>query len=135
MKLDTFGNAAIFIMESTEGKENNMTISVSVEGEVQSIASPKIEQKSYLEETDEYLLFADPEEVCMARVEHLLESADEVDQVIIELLMNNATYSQIADDCYMTEGNVKYRVKKYLSICKVSSKKELLDMLLEYLPY
>ena len=86
-----------------------------------------------MEETDEYLLFADPEEVCMARVEQLLQEADEVDNVIIELLMNNATYRQIADDCYMTEGNVKYRVKKYMNICKVSSKKELLDLFQEYL--
>ena len=135
MKLDTFGSTAISIMELLEGKENNMTLCVSVEGAVQTISSSKTEQRTYLEETEEYLLFADPEEVCLARVEKLLESTDEVDQVIIELLLNGATYSQIADDCYMTEGNVKYRVKKYLNICKVNSKKELLDMLGEYLPY
>ncbi len=135
MKLDTFGRAAISIMELANRKDNNMSFSVLVEGIVQSIKTKRVEQKVCIEETDEYLLFADPEEVCMARVERLLESADEVDQVIIELLMNNATYGQIADDCYMTESNVKYRVKKYLSICKVNSKKELLDMLLEYLPY
>ena len=133
MRLDTFGSTAISIMELASGK-SEMSFRVSVEGMVQTISSQNIEQKNYWEETDEYLLFADPEEVCLARVERLLEETDETDQVILELLMNNATYSQIADDCYMTEGNVKYRVKKYLSICKVNTKKELLDMLREYLP-
>ena len=134
MCMESYGSTAISILDIASANDSRMAIRIAVEGNIISVTQMEERDKPFLEETDEYLMFADPEEVCMARIEQLLQAADEVDNVIIELLKNNATYRQIADDCYMTEGNVKYRVKKYLNICKVDSKKELLDMLQEYLP-
>ena len=59
--------------------------------------------------------------------------SDQLDNQIIQMMLANATYGEIAEQCFMTEGNVKYRVKKYMAICQVKTKKELLETLREYL--
>lgn len=132
LKLEGFGATALAVMELAQGKKDISAIQVSIEAKICEI--PEKESEEVLtEESEEYLMFADPEVVCMARVEQLLQDSDEMDRVIIEMLLNNAKYSEIAEACFMTEGNVKYRVKKYLSICKVATKRELQDLLTEYL--
>ena len=77
--------------------------------------------------------FDDPEVLYMAKIEQLMQEADDMDHHIIAMLLGGAKYGEIADSCYMTEGNVKYRVKKYMTICSCSTKKELLELLKEYL--
>jgi hypothetical protein len=83
--------------------------------------------------TEQHQLYEDPEIIHMAKIEQLLRDADDLDHHIIAMLLDNAKYSDIADSCYMTEGNIKYRVKKYMSICDCKTKKELLELLQEYL--
>lgn len=132
LKLEGFGATALAVMELAREKEDISSIQVAIGARVCEIPEKKPEE-TFTEESEEYLMFADPEVVCMARVEQLLQESDEMDQVIIEMILNNAKYSEIAEACFMTEGNVKYRVKKYLNICKVSTKRELQDLLTEYL--
>lgn len=132
LKLEGFGATALAVMELAQGKKDISAIRVSIEAKICDIPEKEPEEAP-TEESEEYLMFADPEVVCMARVEQLLQESDEMDHVIIEMILNNAKYSEIAEACFMTEGNVKYRVKKYLNICKISTKKELQDLLTEYL--
>lgn len=134
LKLESFGNTAIAVMEMAAGRCDIASVSVAIEGDVCEIPAKMQEEDAWLEDYDESLLFADPEVVCMARIEQLLQESDETDNRIIEMLLANAKYNEIAESCFMTEGNVKYRVKKYMSICKVKTKRELLDLLQEYLP-
>ena len=68
----------------------------------------------------------------MLRVETLLDSCDEEDFLMLDDLLSNATYAQMADKLYMSDNGVKYRVKKMLDICQVSSKKELIHLLEKY---
>lgn len=133
LKLEGFGTTALAVMELVNGKTEISAVRVSIAAEICEIPEKSSEEETQSDETEEYLMFADPEVVCMARVEQLLQDSDEMDRVIIEMLLNNAKYSEIAEACFMTEGNVKYRVKKYLSICKVTTKRELQDLLTEYL--
>lgn len=132
LKLEGFGATALAVMELSQGKEDISAIQISIGAKICEIPEKEPEE-AFAAESEEYLMFADPEVVCMARVEQLLQESDEIDHVIIEMLLNNAKYSEIAEACFMTEGNVKYRVKKYLNICKVSTKRELQDLLTEYL--
>ena len=81
----------------------------------------------------ELQFYEDPEIIHMAKIEQLLRDADDMDHHIIAMLLDGAIYSEIADSSYMTEGNVKYRVKKYMSTCDCKAKKELLELLQEYL--
>ena len=133
LKLESFGATAAAVAEMAADRGDIASIKVSIEGNVCEIPA-KVQEEEWMEEYDESLLFADPEVVCMARIEQLLQESDETDNRIIEMLLENAKYNEIAENCFMTEGNVKYRVKKYMSICKVKTKRELLDLLQEYLP-
>lgn len=132
LKLESYGAAAMAVLDMYAQRSDISTITVEMKGEVCQI--PKKDEESHLP-TDEKagVVLEDPEIICMAKIEQLMQEADDMDHHIIAMLLDNAKYSEIADSCYMTEGNVKYRVKKYMSICDCKTKKELLELLQEYL--
>lgn len=130
LNLESFGAAAVTVSEMISGKTGIAAVTVEMESKPCDIPA-KAERES-LTDTEEGF-FEDPELISMAKIEQLLTDADDMDHHIIAMLLDNARYSDIADSCYMTEGNVKYRVKKYMSICGCKTKKELLELLQEYL--
>lgn len=131
MKLDTYGAVvmAVFDMPCTKGVSSAVTVKMRVElCEIpvqEGFINPEFEKRGMPE--------MDPEFLSMAKMEQLLRDADDMDHHIIAMLLDGATYGEIADSSYMTEGNVKYRVKKYMNICDCHTKKELLNLLQEYL--
>ena len=132
LNLESYGAAALTVMDMISQKSPISEITVEMKSDLCQI--PKKNGVSHLtmgEETTE--IFEDPEILSMAKIEQLLRDADDMDHHIIAMLLSNAKYSEIADTCYMTEGNVKYRVKKYMGICDCRTKKELLQLLQEYL--
>lgn len=129
LNFDSFGATGIQIADMIQSMDHVLEITVSVKGIICEIPEKVIES----EVSDIRELYEDPELVCMARIDQLMRDADDMDHHIIAMLLSNAKYSEIADSCYMTEGNVKYRVKKYMSICDCKTKKELLELLQEYL--
>lgn len=129
LNLDTYGAAAMQLLEMTKNVQHVLEITVSVKGRVCEIPEKKEEGS----ESDDGEFYEDPEIICMARIDQLMMESDQQDNEIIDMLMSGNTYSEIAENCFMTEGNVKYRVKKYMAICQVKTKKELLEMLQEYL--
>ncbi len=76
--------------------------------------------------------YEDAELSNLMKLDMLVDSFDNTDKNIIRLLMSGDTYSDIAEACYTTERNVKYRVKQYLKKCNVNSRKEFIDFLNEY---
>lgn len=131
MKLEACGAAALSVMELAEQSGDIGSITVKMKGSICDIPkklSDHGDSQAVQEQHPE-----DPEIVSMAKIEQLLRDADDMDHHIIAMLLSDAKYSEISDSCYMTEGNVKYRVKKYMSICGCKTKKELLELLKEYL--
>lgn len=132
LKLESYGKTAFAMLELIDSGNAISTVTVEMQCSVCDIPS-----KEVLEETNSmaegYPLYEDPEIIHMAKIEQLFHDADDMDHHIIAMLLDNAKYSEIADSCYMTEGNVKYRVKKYMSTCDCKTKKELLELLQEYL--
>ena len=131
LNLDSYGAAAMAVMEMDSLGSDISVITVRMNADVCEI--PKKTSSEHFENVNGMELFEDPEVISMAKIEQLLRDADDMDHHIIAMLLSNAKYSEIADTCYMTEGNVKYRVKKYMSICDCKTKKELLELLQEYL--
>lgn len=133
LNLESFGATAVAVAEMSLSGSNIAAITVEMEGAVCDI--PDNKQVAELAEADsgETLPLEDPEMICMAKIEQVMRDADDMDHHIIAMLLDHAKYSEIADSCFMTEGNVKYRVKKYMSICGCKTKKELLELLQEYL--
>lgn len=129
LNFETFGTTAIQVSELAQEAENILELTVSVKGTICDIPVKKEEELS----EDDGEFYEDPEIIAMARIDQLMMESDQQDNQIIDMLLANDTYSEIAEKCFMTEGNVKYRVKKYMTICQVKTKKELLEMLREYL--
>ena len=131
LNLESYGATAVAMMEMTDGQSEISAITVKMNVNISEIPEKDHEEPDVL--TEQHQLYEDPEIIHMAKIEQLLRDADDLDHHIIAMLLDNAKYSDIADSCYMTEGNIKYRVKKYMSICDCKTKKELLELLQEYL--
>ncbi len=77
--------------------------------------------------------FYDDEELSeLLKIDRLLERCDELDRKIINLLLKEKTYLEIADECHLVEQSVKYRVKGYTEICELKGRRELISLLVEY---
>lgn len=124
-------SAAVFqIPEILKNVSEIFRVAMTVKGTVCEIPVKEKEEEPF----DDREFYEDPEIICMARIDQLMMESDSQDHKILTMLMEGNTYAEIAESCFMTEGNVKYRVKKYMTICQVKTKKELLAILLEYLP-
>lgn len=132
LKLESYGKIAVAMMELLDSGDDVSVITMEMQCTVCDIPQKiLLEEIEILEVSNQ--LYEDPEIIHMAKIEQLFRNADDMDHHIIAMLLDNAKYSEIADSCYMTEGNVKYRVKKYMSTCDCKNKKELLELLQEYL--
>lgn len=129
-QLENYGKAAFSVLEMAEKCPWISLTTIGIRSTVCEIRKKNHETDCFMEEEPFY---EDPELVSMAKIEQLLCDADDLDHHIIAMLLDHATYGEIAESCYMTEGNVKYRVKKYMSICDCKSRKELFELLQEYL--
>ena len=129
MNLDSYGPVSLAILEMASCREDISSITAKIKADLCKIK--KKDMRDY--DIEKYQLYEDPEIVSMTKIEQLFRDADDMDHHIIALLLSNAKYSDISNTCYMTEGNVKYRVKKYMNICRCKTKKELIDLLQEYL--
>lgn len=130
MKLDSYGAVAMQILDMAAQNGHAAEITVKMECVVGEIARKEIKE---IPQNAAVPYFEDPEIIYMGKIEQLMQDADDMDHHIIAMMLDGATYADIADSCYMTEGNIKYRVKKYLNICDCKTKKELLELLREYL--
>ncbi len=79
------------------------------------------------------VFYSDREVKELLGLEQLISSCDEIDLVIIERILENATYSQISDELFMSTNGIKYKLKKMFSACNVSSKSELCELLRKYM--
>ena len=131
LNLENYGAAAMAILEMTGSQGGISTVSIRMN--VKMCDVPEKDTENLNASADALQHYQDPEILQMAKIEQLLRDADDMDHHIIAMLLDHATYADIADSCYMTEGNVKYRVKKYMNVCECKTKKELLELLQEYL--
>ena len=66
----------------------------------------------------------------LLRIEHLLSSLDETDLKILSLLSRDCR--DIAEEAYLSDNGVKYRLKKMKRLCGVESKREIPVLLGKY---
>ncbi len=81
---------------------------------------------------DDNGFYEDPELAQLLKLDRLLEHCDAIDKRIIGLLLADRTYAEIAEECYMAEQSVKYRVKQYLEICGLKNRRELIALFNDY---
>ena len=64
------------------------------------------------------------------RIEQLLAACDETDLTILRLLREERR--DIAEEAYLSDNGVKYRIKKMKRICAVESKRDVIALLEKY---
>ena len=69
----------------------------------------------------------------MLIIDKLLQSTDEVEKKIIDGLLGGRTIEQIAEDCFLTVGGVKYRIKKIVSDSGAADKTQIIELLKKYI--
>lgn len=73
--------------------------------------------------------FADREVQDLAKLETLLQQADEVDLEMLRRLMEGRTYAEIAQLCYLSETALKYRLRKMERVCGACGREALIAFL------
>ena len=85
-------------------------------------------------ETDQNDIFYMDNELCeMMLIERLLDNAEQIDFVILREMRLGESYEKIAEKCYVTEGTVKYRIRKMEDICQVDDRRSFTALLDKYL--
>ncbi len=133
MNFEQYGKAAVYIYEAL-GKHSylsEMTVKVlwSLDNQPDDARHPVT--LSLPESRDRF--YKDPELQDMLIVDKLLTLSDETDKKIIEGLLQNDTYEQIADTCFLTVGSVKYHIKKLLQLSGATDKDQMVNLLKAYL--
>lgn len=128
-----FGNAAIIISDIAKKNEYISNINISLNWD--------IDDKNFLDNINtknenltmpQHIFYEDIEATQMLNLNNLLMACTQTDLQILNLLIKKAPYHEIAESCFMSESNVKYRIKKYLKLSQTKSKTELLNLLDAY---
>ena len=78
--------------------------------------------------------YQDPELNEMMVLEKLLYGSEETDRGIIRCMLQNDSNEKIAEKCYLTLSTVKYRIRKMLTLCSLTSRSQLVALLRRYVP-
>ena len=77
--------------------------------------------------------YSDSEIDEMMRIETLLNSCDKDDFLLLELLLKQMTYAQIAEELFMSTNGVKYKLKNMFQVCRVTTRNDFVQLLNKYL--
>ena len=131
---EQYGKAALGISELLEKNSYISGINIMINWDSSSIPLPKATtDKSDIAQIDNF--YEDTEIQKLLKVEKLLDICDTLDTQIIKLLTDGNNYDAIADKCFLAKESVKYRVKKYIKICKVNNKAEFINLINEINPF
>lgn len=79
------------------------------------------------------LFYNDEEFLKMSRLEALLDQSDDTDIAIIKALATDLSYAQIAQECFVSETAVKYRIKKIKDFCGIPTRAKLREYLKNFI--
>lgn len=138
LNYDEFGAAAFMICECVEKDPRLTGMNISVDWQIFfRESSPRFECASDIQteepcaQTDDPF-YEDSELVEMMRVEKLLSRCDKTDIAVLCGLMNGHTAEKIAEDCFLAETALKYRLKKMKENGGVPTRTALCALLRKY---
>lgn len=132
---DEFGMAALSLCNLIEKNDmiSNATIYLHCKLYVRETTENRTyDNADYLTEDDRVLnnwFYEDPEIKKLAALENLFCQSDDIDQQLIRLITEKKSYAQIAQECFISESAVKYRIRKMEKICNVDSREALIKQL------
>ena len=121
-----------FICENTS---LSMTIKVKNKIIINNKETEIDNTKSYVNITQNHSFdfYANDEVVNINKIELMLQSIDETDKKILNMLASGNTYENTADLCHIGLTTIKYRLNRLKKLCSVSTNNELLILYKKYL--
>ncbi len=139
LNYDKFGEAAVTIFQNLLKHDDYSSVHINIQWKLQIREStqnmpfnPENDIFSYPYFTAKGLLHSDPGILEMQRIEALLQSYNENDQKLVNALMTDKTYEEIANQLFMSVNGIKYRLKAMYKICAVSNRAEFVELLKKY---
>lgn len=131
MDFEPYGKAALNIYECLRKNPyiSGMTVNIQWSGSEEEVT--KLDTKLTLPEREDEF-YADPEIRRLLILDRYLNLRDPLDRDIFSGLLKGQTYQNVADRCFLTEGTVKYRIRRLVQQCGAGSKGELLELLRQY---
>ena len=86
-----------------------------------------------MDEQSGLAFYADGEMRDMLTTEQILNTCSDTDRLILFSLADGATLEETASRCFLTEGGVKYRIRRILAACGIADRATLLELLKKYL--
>lgn len=133
MNFEQYGEAAVYIYEALKKHTylSGMTTKV-----LWSLNSDKQFTSKHIElnaAPSHDPFYKDTELNEMLIVDKLLDSADDIEQTIIDGLLRDDSLERIAESCFLTVGGIKYRIKKMISLCGAKDKSQMINLLKKYI--
>lgn len=133
MNFEQYGKAAVFIYEKLKAHPYMSGITVTVKWNNKNEKTPRYKTVALENSNKGYEFYADSEMRDMLTAEQVLNLCSDTDRLILSSLINGLTLEETANLCFLTEGGVKYRIRRLLTECKLSDKSKLLKLIKEYL--
>ena len=133
VNFEQYGRAAVYIYESLRKRPylSGMILHVAPSFRKNAPEAIPAETKLKLErQVDSF--YTDPDLREMLIADHLLSAADQADSIILDGLSSGQSYDEIAENCFLAEGSIKYRIKRLLSDCGASSRDEMIRIYQKY---
>ena len=128
MNFENYGKAAVFIYEKLKAHTYMSNITIKVDWNSKSKHSkPTSPIKLYSVKVDDGF-YTDSEMRDMLTVEHILNISNNSARLIIKKLIEGIKMDEIAQECFLSENGVKYRIKRILQECNISGKDELIKL-------
>lgn len=134
MSFEPYAKAAMYVLECMQKNPfiSGMTVSIRWNQDMQE-ATGRQEAVYLPAQTDKDIFYDDPEIADMLVVDRFLTLSDSLDERIFRMLLKGDTLQSIAEECYLSEGTVRYRIRRITQLCGAQDKAQLTGLLKTYL--
>lgn len=134
MNFEQYGKAAVYIYNALKKHTYLSEMTVKVLWSLDSnIVSENRKNFSLNLVSSSDTFYKDKELSEMLIVDKILNSTDDVERKIIDCLLNDNTYEQIAEHCFLTVSGVKYRINKIVSYSGAANKNQIINLFKKYI--
>lgn len=133
MNYEQYGAAAVYLYETLQKHPFVSGMTVRIAWSFSDAPAADVLPFSFTLPESRDRFYKDPELSEMLIADKLLNCSDETEQAILQGLRVGRTYEQLAEDCFLTVGSIKYHVKKLLALSGAESKEQITELLNKYL--
>ena len=133
MHFEQYGKAAVFLYEALKAHPYMAGMTVTVNWNDENEKTPRHKPVTAKNEQSGSAFYADGEMRDLLTTEQILNTCSDTDRLILFSLIDGATLEETATRSFLTEGGVKYRIRRILTACGISDRGTLLELLKKYL--